>query len=205
MTLSAPTCARRAARLLRALTLTGALLATQATAIAAAAPHRAHATSSAACPDRALIPTTANAPRAEAATLCLINLQRARQHLAALRPNADLARSAQRHSKDMVAANYFDHTSPSGETPLARIKASTYLPRHSAYLVGENIALATMTLATPTAIVAGWMHSPGHRANILNPDYRDSGIGIVAHAPTKYSAGQPGATYTQQFGVIANG
>jgi uncharacterized protein YkwD len=188
----------------RALTIAGALLATHAPAIAAAAGHhRAASTASASCPDRALIPTPANATRAEAATFCLINVQRARHALRALRPNADLARSAQRHSLDMVAANYFDHTSPSGETPLARIKASTYLTRRSAYLVGENIALATMQLATPAAIVAGWMHSPGHRANILNPDFRDSGIGIVAHAPTKYSAGQPGATYTQQFGVIA--
>ena len=103
----------------------------------------------------------------------------------------------------MVSENYFDHASPAGETPLARIKASTYLPRRSAYLVGENIALGTMQLATPASIVASWMKSPDHRANILNPDFRDSGIGIVAQAPQRYSGGQRGATYTQQFGVIA--
>ena len=84
----------------------------------------------------------------------------------------------------MVSENYFDHTSPAGETPLARIKASTYLPRRSAYMVGENIALGTMQLATPASIVASWMKSPDHRANILNPDFRDSGIGIVAQAPS---------------------
>ena len=49
----------------------------------------------------------------------------------------------------MVSENYFDHVSPAGETPLARIKASTYLPRRTAYVVGENIALGTMQLATP--------------------------------------------------------
>ena len=60
-----------------------------------------------------------------------------------------------------------------------------------------------LQLSTPSAIVAGWMRSPEHRANILNPDFRDSGIGIVAHAPRRYSGGQRGATYTQQFGVTA--
>jgi uncharacterized protein YkwD len=168
----------------------------------AASIHRA-STSSASCADTRLRPTLANSSRAEAATLCLVNVQRARRGQRALRANADLARSAADHSQDMVAENYFDHVSPAGETPLERIKASTYLPRRSVYLVGENIALGTMQLSTPEAIVASWMKSSHHRANILNPDFRDSGVGIVAQAPSKYSGGQPGATYTEQFGVIA--
>jgi uncharacterized protein YkwD len=59
-----------------------------------------------------------------------------------------------------------------------------------------------MQLATPAAIVASWMASPGHRANILDPDFRDSGVGVVARAPRRYANGQPGATYTQQFGAV---
>ena len=165
--------------------------------------HRVAATSNASCADTQLTPTSDNATRVEAATFCLVNVQRARHGRRALRQNADLARSAARHSEDMVAENYFDHVSPDGETPLARIKASTYLPRRSAYLVGENIALGTMQLATPASIVASWMKSADHRANILNPDFRDSGIGVVAQAPRRYASGLPGATYTQQFGVIA--
>ena len=206
MTISPPTSAHRAGRIVRAVAVAGALIAVQGTGVAAAAGHhRAQSTSNASCADKRLVPTRANSTRAEAATLCLINVQRARHGLRALRQNADLARSSDRHSEDMVSKNYFDHTSPAGETPLARIKASTYLPRRRAYVVGENIALGTMQLATPAAIVTSWMKSPDHRANILNPDFRDSGIGIVAHAPSKYSGGQRGATYTQQFGVIANG
>jgi uncharacterized protein YkwD len=100
------------------------------------------------------------------------------------------------------SADYFDHVSPDGETPLDRIKASTYVPRASPFLLGENIALGTLQLSTPAAIVARWMKSPGHRANILNSEFRDSGIGVVARAPSRYSNGQRGATYTQQFGVI---
>ena len=159
--------------------------------------------SAASCADTHLIPTRVNSDRIEAATLCLVNVQRARHGERALRPNADLNRSAAAHSEDMVARNYFDHTSPAGETLLDRIKASTYLPPRAGYVVGENIALGTMQLATPGAIVASWMKSPGHRANILNADFRDSGIGVVARAPRRYSQGQPGATYTEQFGAVS--
>ncbi len=46
------------------------------------------------------------------------------------------------------------------------------------------------------------MNSPEHRENILNGEYRDSGIGVAAAAPRIFSGGQAGATYTQDFGVI---
>jgi uncharacterized protein YkwD len=198
----APRTAITAARFMRVIAVAGAITVLPTTGVALGASHH-RATSSAPCVDSSLIPTRANASRVEAATVCLINVQRQRHGRHALRANADLARSAAAHSQDMVSANYFNHVSPAGETPLARIKASTYLPLRSAYLVGENIALGTMQLSTPTAIVASWMKSPDHRANILNPDFRDTGVGVVAQAPSKYSVGQRGATYTQQFGVIA--
>ena len=164
--------------------------------VAALCPGVASASS---CADTHLVPTRSNV---EAATLCLVNVQRARHGERALRPNADLSRSAAAHSVDMVTRNYFDHTSPGGETVLDRIRASTYLPARAGYVLGENIALGTMQLATPAAIVDSWMASPGHRANILNADFRDSGIGVVSRAPRRYGHGQPGATYTQQFGAV---
>jgi uncharacterized protein YkwD len=193
-----------AARLARVIAIALALVVMPSTGVALAASHHRAATTNASCADTGLRPTVANSTRAEAATLCLVNLQRTRRGERALRPNADLARSAAAHSEEMVSENYFDHVSPAGETPLERIKASTYVPRRSgAYLVAENIALATLQRATPASIVASWMKSSHHRANILNRDFRDSGIGIAARAPSRYSGGQPGATYTQQFGVIA--
>lgn len=161
------------------------------------------AASAASCADTHLVPTRANNERIEVATLCLVNVQRARHGERALRPNSALDRSAAEHSADMVARNYFDHVSPGGETPLERIKASAYLPRRASYVVGENIALGTMQLATPAAIVASWMKSPGHRANILDGRFRDSGIGVVAKAPRRYAGSQRGATYTQQFGAVS--
>ena len=179
-----------------------ALLSVLCTGVASAATDGRATISSASCDDTRLVPTRSNSARIEAATLCLVNVQRARHGERALRPNADLGRAAAAHSQDMVDRNYFDHTSPGGQTLLDRIKASTYLPPRAGYVLGENIALGTMQLATPAAIVDGWMKSPGHRANILNADFRDSGLGVVARAPQRYSQGQRGATYTQQFGAV---
>ena len=178
-----------------------ALLSVLCTGVASAATD-GRAISSASCDDTHLVPTRSNSARIEAATLCLVNVQRARHGERALRPNADLGRSAAAHSEDMVARNYFDHTSRGGETVLDRIKASTYLPPRAGYTLGENIALGTMQLATPAAIVESWMKSPGHRANILDAEFRDSGLGVVARAPERYGRGQRGATYTQQFGAV---
>jgi uncharacterized protein YkwD len=46
------------------------------------------------------------------------------------------------------------------------------------------------------------MSSPEHRANILNGDFRDSGVGVAPAAPAMCGEGLPGATYTQDFGVV---
>ena len=59
-----------------------------------------------------------------------------------------------------------------------------------------------MRWRTPRAIVAAWMASPGHRANILDARFRDTGIGVSPHPPASLADGQAGAIYTQDFGVI---
>ncbi len=69
-------------------------------------------------------------------------------------------------------------------------------------MVGENIAWGTMWLATPQSIVSAWMASPGHRANILDGACRETGIGVEPRPPASLAEGQPGALYTQDFGVI---
>jgi uncharacterized protein YkwD len=166
------------------------------------APAPVGLTASATCVNADMIPTSENIPQIAAATLCLINQQRALHREGALRDNADLDAAAAGHSQDMVAGDYFDHVSPTGQTPLNRILASGYVPHGDMYELGENIDLGTYNLATPAAIVADWMNSPPHRANILNSDFVDSGIGVVAQAPAQYAGAQPGATYTQDFGVL---
>jgi uncharacterized protein YkwD len=156
------------------------------------------------CPDTELAPTASNLPQVQAATLCLINKIRLQAGETPLTDNASLDDAAQEHSDDMIARNYFDHTTPSGEAFGTRIDSAGYVPSGWSYEFGENIECGTLTLATPAAAVNGWMNSPEHRANILNEEFRDSGIGVAPAVPAQYSYGQPGATYTQDFGVTVS-
>jgi uncharacterized protein YkwD len=106
----------------------------------------------------------------------------------------------------MARAGYFDHVSPGGATPLARMRAVGYISgRTRGYEVGENLAWGTLSASTPRAIVASWMASPGHRANILDGRFRDTAIGVATHLARSFTGGQPGALYTQDFGVRAGG
>jgi uncharacterized protein YkwD len=162
---------------------------------------RRHATG--ACANALLRPSEADLPLVRAATLCLVNRERTSRGEAPLRPNVDLQRAAQSHSGDMASASYFAHESRSGQTPLARMRACGYIfSARLGYAIGENIAWGTLSLATPKAIVAGWMASPGHRANILDAAFRDTGVGIAPHPLASLARGQAGAIYTQDFGRI---
>jgi uncharacterized protein YkwD len=118
--------------------------------------------------------------------------------------NRDLAQAAANHSTNMVAQDYFEHVGPDHRTPVQRIFASGYANSHDAYLLGENIAYGTNWLATPAEIVAAWMDSPPHRTNILDGQYRDTGIGVAPAVPAKLAGGQPGATYTEDFGFVSH-
>jgi uncharacterized protein YkwD len=133
------------------------------------------------------------------ATLCLLNEERGRYGLRPLRLNTRLTAAAQAHSSEMVGRQYFDHVAPSGATPSARVGATGYLTSTRAWTVGENIMWGTLTLDTPEAAVEAWMHSPGHRANILYGPYRDIGIGVAVGDPIGIAG--PAGTYTTDFGV----
>ncbi len=148
------------------------------------------------------MPTAQNVALIRSATFCLINRERAVHGERPLRPNRRLRRAAQSHTESMAFGDYFEHTGPRGGTPLTRMRAAGYISSRSSYEVGENIAWGTLGLATPRAIVAAWMGSPPHRANILDPRYRETGIGVSPHPPSSLSHGQAGAIYTQDFGVI---
>jgi uncharacterized protein YkwD len=164
---------------------------------------RATPPASGACADTQLRPNATNLTLIRAATLCLVNRERARHGEQPLRPNADLLASAQAHSADMASGDYFAHDSLSGSTPLARMRAAGYIySARLGYAVGENIAWATLWLATPRAIVAAWMSDPGHRANILDATFRDTGIGVSPHPIASLARGEAGAIYTQDFGRI---
>jgi uncharacterized protein YkwD len=158
------------------------------------------------CPGATLTPNEENLETIRTATLCLVNRERADNGEGALQPNAQLQQAAQDHSESMVQEDYFEHTGPNGDTPLSRMRAAGYIySSQVGYEVGENIGWGTLWLATPNAIVAAWMASPGHRANILDAHFQDTAIGVSPHAPAALAHGQAGAIYTQDFGVIITG
>ncbi len=103
--------------------------------------------------------------------VALVNTERAKAGCGPVRSNGRLATAATKHSADMAARDYFDHTSPDGTDPGDRITAAGY--RWSTY--GENIARGQRT---PASVMDSWMNSAGHRANILNCDYKELGVGI---------------------------
>jgi len=97
----------------------------------------------------------------------------------ALAWNTNLFNAAGAHSTDMAANNYFSHTSLDGRNAGQRITGAGYA--WSAY--GENIA-AGQTSAQ--SVVDGWLASPGHCANIMNPGYADIGTACVAGGTSSY-------------------
>ncbi len=155
------------------------------------------------CENTELMPEAGNLEAVEQATLCLVDQERARNGELPLQANAELAQAAEGHAREMVEDDYFAHVSPGGETPLGRIEASGYIPNSQVgYTLGENIAWGTLYLATPKAIVAAWIASPEHLANILNAAYTETGLGVAPSAPPSLAEGEPGAIYSQEFGVI---
>ncbi|WP_237289037.1 CAP domain-containing protein [Streptomyces gilvosporeus] len=107
--------------------------------------------------------------------IAMVNAERAQKGCSPLAVDARLQAAAQRHSDDMAARNYYDHTSPDGVGPGDRITSAGY--RWSTY--GENIFKGPQDARTA---MAGWMKSPGHRENILNCAFTQIGVGVNSAA-----------------------
>jgi uncharacterized protein YkwD len=155
------------------------------------------------CQNTELTPESQNIELVRGAILCLINRKRAENGESPLAISPQLQQAAEGHCEELIADDYFAHVSPSGETPVDRIRDTGYIPNTSdGYVIGENLAWGTYQLSTPDAIVAAWFASPGHLANILETQYTETGVGVVAAVPASLGEGAPGATYAQEFGVI---
>jgi uncharacterized protein YkwD len=157
----------------------------------------AHA--SAACPGDAAVPSAASAPTAAAALLCDINAFRARAGLPALRRNNRLQSAAQDMASQMAANHRFAHTTRDGRTLTDRVSATGYTARRKRWRLAENIGWGSLTLAPPVSIVTGWMGSPEHRSNMLDPGLRDVGIGIAEGVPSGEI--ESGTFYVADFGA----
>lgn len=141
------------------------------------------------------VPAVASAPTATAATapfsqaqqvVIMVNAQRAKVGCRPVQFNLALQRASLLHSADMAKRGYFSHTSLDGRTFVQRIRAQGYTGNR----LGENIAAG---YRTPSTVMAAWMKSPGHKANILNCGFTSIGVGIATGGPYGYY-------WTQDFG-----
>lgn len=102
----------------------------------------------------------------------LVNAERAKYGLAALTLDETLCGYARVKSQDMHDQGYFSHTSPTYGSPFDMMRSFGVSYRSA----GENIAMGN---STPETVVAAWMNSEGHRANILSANYTTLGVGYV--------------------------
>jgi uncharacterized protein YkwD len=152
------------------------------------------------CAGADAMPVQAAVEDLRAATLCLMNAERAARGLGRLQSEPLLGRVAASYARQRVRGQFFDHTSPAGSTMLARIRATSYLRDVTSWSVGENLAWGTGALATPRSMVRAWMQSAEHRANLLDRHFADVGIGVAAGAPVALEPGELGGTYVTDFG-----
>jgi len=123
--------------------------------------------------------------------LVQVNAARKSAGLKPLRLDSVLAKAAQRHAEDMLKRGYFDHRSPAGTTVRERSTAAGY--RWAA--IGENIAFGQTSV---DEVVETWLGSPGHRKNILSPNFSELGVGL---ALGKGPDGKYQVLWVQNFGA----
>jgi uncharacterized protein YkwD len=123
-------------------------------------------------------------PSAEEEMLVMVNKERTERGLRPLEMDEKLKKLAEAHSRDMFARGYFAHNTPDGKDPFKRMSEANIK-----YIVaGENLALAPDVLTAHN----GLMNSPGHRANILAPEFGKVGIGVI-------DGGKYGLMFSQEF------
>jgi uncharacterized protein YkwD len=136
---------------------------------------------------------------AEERVLRLHNHARAAHGLKALCVQPDLTRAARAHSQEMLDKDYATHESYDGESVKQRLARFGYtFGGYSYYAYGENIAWGCGSKGAPDHIFSWWMHSPGHRGNILDKRYRQVGIGVRTGTFDKCNQA---TTYTVDFGT----
>jgi len=110
--------------------------------------------------------------RARADMLARANAERAAAGRPPLALDPRLNEAAQEHAEDMLLHSYYNHKSPEGSRPADRVLKAGY----TAQIVGENIARGPFTV---DEVMNNWLQSQDHRRNLLNPAYRNLGVGIA--------------------------
>lgn len=132
------------------------------------------------------------------AVRCLINAERAVHGLTRLDSDPRLDRAAAAHNRLMVRSGCFAHQCP-GESILGdRIDGTGYLDGAGIWAYGEVVAWGAGRRGTAAKIVSAWMASPGHRAAILEPGFRELGVAVARRGP---GGQRDAATHTVNFGA----
>ena len=108
----------------------------------------------------------------EAEVIALVNKYREENGIRALAEQSQLTQAARLHSQDMACNQFFSHVSNTSGTLIDRIIIQDY--QYSA--VGENIAAGYLTA---TEVVESWMSNSGHKANLMNPQFTQIGVGYI--------------------------
>lgn len=130
-------------------------------------------------PNKQLSTVNSNFINYQKEVLNLVNKERTSRGLSALKLNDSLSNVATTKSQDMIDKNYFDHTSPTYGSPFDMMKRFGI----SYNAAGENIAMGQ---SSPQEVMNSWMNSPGHRKNILNPNFTELGVGVAKKGSTLY-------------------
>jgi uncharacterized YkwD family protein/spore coat assembly protein SafA len=128
------------------------------------------------------VPNLDNLKSFENQVISLTNQERAKAGIPGLQTDWELSRVARHKSEEMSNLKYFSHTSPKYGSPFDMMKAFGIQYKTA----GENIAQGQ---SSPDSVVKSWMNSPGHRQNILSPNYTHIGVGFSSN----------GNYWTQQF------
>ena len=179
------------------LALLGAALATAGLAAAPTAPVAV----AGGCPNADAKPGKLSTSEARKAVRCLINKRRANAGLPSLDRHRDLQKSAQRHNNRMHGTGCFAHQCPGEGSLDTRIRSTGYLNGADRWKYAENVGWGRKKRGSPANVVKAWMHSSGHRANILSNDFRDLGVGFDDGTPNSKRA--TGGIFTVDFGLAA--
>jgi uncharacterized protein YkwD len=143
-------------------------------------------------------PQGVSAKKAHRAVICLVNRKRRGHGIRPVDGRRPLTHSGRHHSRYMKRHRCFAHQCGGEAGFVRRVQNTSYLPCNCYWGLGETIARGERRLGTPKQIVRGWMHSPEHRAILLDGRLDDIGVGVVWGTRSKPNAKQ--GTYTADFG-----
>jgi uncharacterized protein YkwD len=145
--------------------------------------------------------TTTRSSALVAAVVREVNELRVERGLRPLAISGELKRAADTHSQDLLEAGVFTHDSPDG-TPFSERLQRYYPQRSRVWTVGENLLMSGPVEPSSADVIAAWMKSPGHRANLLNPRWRELGVGArFSSAPGGDYGGRPTWVVTLDLGA----